>query len=451
MFKKVLIANRGEIALRIIRACEELDIQTLAVYSQVDELSLHTQFASEAICIGPASGVQSYLRADRIISAAEIGNVDAIHPGYGFLAENAEFAEQCESCNIKFIGPSAETIRLMGDKAMARETAKKAGVPIVPGSEGMLKTEKEALKVAQEIGFPVIIKAAAGGGGRGMRVVQSAAALPKEYAAARNEAEKSFGNGDVYLEKFIQNPRHIEFQILADSHGNVIHLGERDCSIQRRHQKVVEEAPSPFLSPELRKQMGDAAVKVAKAVKYENAGTIEFLVDSDGSFYFMEMNTRIQVEHPVTESITGIDLIQEQLRIASGLPLNLRQKDVKFTGHAIECRICAEDPMKNFMSSPGLVELFYPPGGLGVRVDSHVYSGYSIPPNYDSMIAKVIAIAENREKAIQRMDRALKECIIHGIKTNTVFLKAILNHPEFKAGETTTKFIENNFNQLINP
>ncbi|MEQ9823076.1 MAG: acetyl-CoA carboxylase biotin carboxylase subunit [Puniceicoccaceae bacterium] len=448
MFKKVLIANRGEIALRIIRACRELDVKTLAVYSQADELSLHTQLANEAICIGPPPSNQSYLRVERILSAAEIGDVDAIHPGYGFLAENAEFAEQCASCNIKFIGPSPQAIRLMGDKATARETVKAAGVPIIPGSDGPLSSEKEAIETAQKIGFPVIIKAVAGGGGRGMRVAHNAVAFAKEYATAKNEAEKAFGNGDVYIEKFIENPRHIEFQILADSFGNVVHLGERDCSIQRRHQKVIEEAPSPFLTPELRQQMGDAAIKAAKAVDYENAGTVEFLVDTDGSFYFIEMNTRIQVEHPVTEEITGVDLLQEQLRIASGLPLSFTQEQVKFSKHAIECRICAEDPKKNFMPSPGMVELFYAPGGLGVRVDSHVYSGYHIPPHYDSMIAKVIAVGENREKAIQRMDRALNECIIHGIKTNTTFLKAILGNPTFQRGETTTRFIADNIDKL---
>jgi len=448
MFKKVLIANRGEIALRIIRACRELGVKTLAVYSQADELSLHTQLANEAICIGPAPSNQSYLKIERILSAAEIGDVDAIHPGYGFLAENAEFAEQCASCNIKFIGPSPQAIRLMGDKATARETVKAAGVPIIPGSDGLISSEKEAVEVAKRIGFPVIIKAVAGGGGRGMRVAHNAVAFTKEFLTAKNEAEKAFGNGDVYIEKFIENPRHIEFQILADSFGNVVHLGERDCSIQRRHQKVIEEAPSPFISQELRLKMGAAAVKAAKAVNYENAGTVEFLVDTDGSFYFIEMNTRIQVEHPVTEEVTGIDLLQEQLRIASGLPLSFTQEDIKIRKHAIECRICAEDPTKNFMPSPGLVELFYAPGGLGVRVDSHVYSGYSIPPNYDSMIAKVITFAENREKAIRRMDRALNECIIHGIKTNTTFLKAILGHPTFQKGETTTRFIADNIDKL---
>ncbi len=448
MFKKVLIANRGEIALRIIRACSELGTKSLAVYSQADELSLHTQLADEAICIGPAPSNQSYLKVERILSAAEIGDVEAIHPGYGFLAENAEFAEQCASCNIKFIGPSPQAIRLMGDKATARDTVKKAGVPIIPGSEGSIASEKEALIIAQEIGFPVIIKAVAGGGGRGMRVAHNSAAFAKEYATAKNEAEKSFGNGDVYLEKFIENPRHIEFQILADSHGNVIHLGERDCSIQRRHQKVIEESPSPFITPELRKKMGDDAIKAAKAVNYENAGTVEFLVDTDGSYYFIEMNTRIQVEHPVTEEVTGVDLLQEQLKIAYGEPLSMKQEDIIFNKHAIECRICAEDPANNFIPSPGTVELFYPPGGFGVRVDSHVYSGYVIPHHYDSMIAKIITVAENREKAIRRMDRALNECIIRGIKTNTSFLKAILGHPTFQNGETTTRFIGDNIDKL---
>ncbi|MCG8528768.1 MAG: acetyl-CoA carboxylase biotin carboxylase subunit [Opitutales bacterium] len=450
MFKKILIANRGEIALRIIRACKELGIETLAVYSQADEQSLHTQLATEAICIGPAPGNQSYLKTERILSAAEIGDVDAIHPGYGFLAENAEFAEQCASCNIKFIGPSAHAIQHMGDKAIARETVKEAGVPIIPGSDGPIESEKDALALANEIGYPVIVKAVAGGGGRGMRVAHNAPAFAKEFATARNEAEKSFGNGAVYIEKFIENPRHIEFQILADSHGNVIHLGERDCSIQRRHQKVIEEAPSPFLTEELRSKMGEAAVKAAKAVDYENAGTVEFLVDEDGSFYFIEMNTRIQVEHPVTEEVTGIDLLKEQIKIACGHKLELTQEQVEIKGHAIECRICAENPDKNFMPSPGNVELFFPPGGYGVRVDSHVYSGYSIPPHYDSMIAKVITVGKNREIAIQRMDRAIKECIIRGIHTNTSFLEAILRHAKFQQGKTTTRFIGDYFKQLTN-
>jgi acetyl-CoA carboxylase biotin carboxylase subunit len=451
MFNKVLIANRGEIALRIIRACEELGIRSLAVYSQADELSLHTQMASEAICIGPPPGNQSYLRTERILSAAEIGDVDAIHPGYGFLAENAEFAEQCESCQIKFIGPPAQAIRMMGDKAVAKKTVEAAGVPIIPGSDGPINSEAEAIKTAQRIGFPVIIKAVAGGGGRGMRVAHNAVAFAKELATARNEAEKAFGNGAVYIEKFIENPRHIEFQILADAHGNVVHLGERDCSVQRRHQKVIEESPSPFLTPELREKMGAAAIKAAMAVGYQNAGTIEFLVDTDGSFYFIEMNTRIQVEHPVTEQVTGIDLVQWQLKVAAGEPLGFSQKDIQFKGHAMECRICAEDPARNFMPCPGPVELFCSPGGLGVRVDSHVYSGYHIPPYYDSMIAKIIVTAENRKSALLRMDRALKECIIRGIHTNTSFLRAIVAHPQFREGGSTTRFIADHYDQLINP
>lgn len=379
MFNKILIANRGEIALRIIRACRELDIETVAVYSEADVQSLHVQLADGAICIGPAPGNESYLRAERIIAAAEIADVDAIHPGYGFLSEDPAFAEQCEECRIKFIGPRSQTIRQMGDKATARETVKAAGVPTVPGSEGVVRDPEEAIKIAESIGFPVIVKAVAGGGGRGMRLAHNAMTFLKEFAAASNEAEKAFGNGDVYIEKYIEEPRHIEFQILADEHGNVIHLGERDCSIQRRHQKVVEEAPSPFMTPELREAMGEAAVKAAKACDYWNAGTIEFLVDKNRNFYFIEMNTRIQVEHPVTEEVTGIDLVKEQLRIASGEKLGLKQKDVVIKGHAIEVRVCAENPGMNFAPYPGDISLYYPPGGHGVRVDSHIYGGYTIP------------------------------------------------------------------------
>ena len=363
MFDKILIANRGEIALRIIRACKELGIKTVAVYSEADEQSLHVQLADGAVCIGPAPSTESYLRADRIISAAEITDVDAIHPGYGFLSEKPEFAELCENCKIKFIGPSSKAIAMMGDKALARETVKKAGVPVIPGSEGVLDDEDEAIKVAEQIGYPVIIKAVAGGGGKGMRLAHNSVSFKKEYHAARNEAAKAFGNGAVYVEKYIECPRHIEFQILADSHGNVIHLGERDCSVQRRHQKVVEEAPSPFLTPELRAKMGEAAIKAARACDYENAGTIEFLVDKHGDFYFIEMNTRIQVEHPVTEEITGIDLINEQIRIALGEPLSIRQEDVEIKGHSMEVRICAEDPSRNFAPCPGEITLYYPPGG----------------------------------------------------------------------------------------
>tara|TARA_R100000027_G_scaffold67048_2_gene64396 strand:- start:2169 stop:3554 length:1386 start_codon:yes stop_codon:yes gene_type:complete len=442
MLKKILIANRGEIALRVIRACRELGIETLAVYSEADEQSIHCQIADDAICIGAAPSGESYLKADRILSAAELANVDAIHPGYGFLSENADFAEQCESCNIKFIGPSSQTIRMMGDKALARETVKSAKVPIIPGSEGAISDDKEALKLAKEIGFPVIIKAVSGGGGRGMRVAHNAVAFQREFETARAEAEKAFGDASVYIEKFIQEPRHIEFQILADEHGKVIHLGERDCSVQRRHQKVFEEAPSPFLSADLRRRMGRMAVKAAEAANYKNAGTIEFLVDKNGDFFFIEMNTRIQVEHPVTEIVTGIDLIKKQIQIASGEPLGIEQKQVKISGHAIECRICAEDPSRNFAPSPGVIDLYYPPGGPGIRLDSHVYSGYPVPPYYDSMIGKLITYGATRDEAILHMNRALKEYLIGGINTNIPFLQAIVSDPVFRQGQTTTRYVE---------
>lgn len=440
--QKVLIANRGEIALRIVRACRELGIKSLAVYSEADIESLHVQLADEAICIGKAQSSESYLRADRILSAAEIADVDAIHPGYGFLSENADFAEQCESCNIKFIGPSSEAIRKMGDKAIAKDTVKKAGVPVVEGSDGVLDNENDAVKTAQRIGYPVIIKAVAGGGGRGMRVAHNDVSLRKEFYVASNEAAKAFGNGAVYIEKYIQNPRHIEFQVLADRHGKVLHLGERDCSVQRRHQKLIEEAPSPFLTPELRKEMGDAAIRATRAADYEGAGTIEFLVDTDGSYYFLEMNTRIQVEHPVTEEVTGIDLIKQQLLIAQGEPISFNQEDITFDKHAIECRINAEDPSNNFMPSPGCIDLYYAPGGHGVRVDSHAYGGYIIPPYYDSMIGKLITYGATREVAIQRMYRALNEYLIRGIKTTIPLQKAIISDPDFRAGKATTKFME---------
>ena len=442
MFKKILIANRGEIALRIIRACRELGIQTVAVYSEADEQSLHVQLADGAICIGPAPSNESYLRAERIISAAEIADVDAIHPGYGFLSEDGAFAEQCEQCKIKFIGPQSSTIRMMGDKAMARATVKAAGVPTVPGSDGVIRDPEEAIAIAEKIGYPVIIKAVAGGGGRGMRLAHNAMTFKKEFAAASAEAEKAFGNGDVYLEKYIEEPRHIEFQVLADEHGNVIHLGERDCSIQRRHQKVVEESPSPFMEPGLREKMGEAAIRAAKACDYWNAGTIEFLVDKHRNFFFIEMNTRIQVEHPVTEEVTGIDLIKEQLRIASGEKLHHKQEDVKINGHAIEVRICAENPAMNFAPSPGEISLYYPPGGHGVRVDSHIYGGYTVPKYYDSMIAKVITVGRDRKMALARMDRALSEYLIRGLFTNISFARSIINDPEFARGNFTTRFIE---------
>lgn len=442
MLKKVLIANRGEIALRIVRACNELGIKTLAVYSEADEQSLHVQLADEAICIGPAASNLSYLKADRIIAAAEIADVDAIHPGYGFLAENADFAEQCAQCNIKFIGPGKEAIVNFGDKAKARDMAIQAKVPVIPGSDGTVDNEKDALEVAKKIGYPVIIKAVAGGGGKGMRTAHNAVAFVKEYNNARNEAEKAFGNGAVYLERFLEAPRHIEIQLLGDQHGNVIHLGERDCSVQRRHQKVVEEAPSPFISDDTRKKMGRDAVKLAKSVNYEGAGTVEFLVDGNGDYFFIEMNTRIQVEHGVTEEVTGVDLVKEQLLIASGQKLSYQQKDIKITMHCIECRVCAEDPSRNFAPCPGEITLYYSPGGHGVRIDSHCYSGYTIPPYYDSMIAKVMTYGRTRELALDRMDRALGEYLIRGIKTNVPFSRAIIRDPHFREGKYTTKFIE---------
>lgn len=442
MINKVLIANRGEIALRIVRACRELGIKTLAVYSEADEQSLHVQLADEAICIGPAASSQSYLKVDRLIAAAEIGDVDAIHPGYGFLAENAVFAEQCEAANIKFIGPRSQTIRLMGDKASARRIAREAGVSTVPGSQGPIADEREALALAKEIGFPVIIKAVAGGGGKGMRVAHNAPAFQKEFATACAEAEKAFANGSVYLEKYLEAPRHIEFQILADEHGKIIHLGERDCSVQRRHQKLIEESPSPFLTPDLRERMGAAAIRVAEACQYTNAGTIEFLVDPEGNFYFIEMNTRIQVEHGVTEEVTGYDLVKRQIRISAGEPTEINQEDVKILRHAVECRINAEDPSRNFAPCPGEISLYYAPGGHGVRVDSHVYGGYTIPPYYDSMIAKVISYGPNRKLALDRMNRALSEYIIRGIRTTIPLARAIINDPIFRSGGATTRFIE---------
>ena len=442
MIRKILIANRGEIALRIVRACRELGIHTLAVYSEADVQSLHVQLADEAICIGPAPGSESYLRADRILSAAEVGDVDAIHPGYGFLSENSEFAEQCESCNIIFIGPKSETIQKMGNKAKARETVSKAGVPIIPGSDGPIENEHDATKVAQKIGFPVIIKAVSGGGGRGMRIAHNAVSFVKEFLSARLEAEKAFGDGSLYVEKYLESPRHIEFQILADIHGNTVHLGERDCSVQRRHQKLIEESPSPFLDKNLRNRMGKAAIKATEAADYVNAGTIEFLVDAKGNFYFIEMNTRIQVEHAVTEEATGIDLIKEQIQIAAGNKLSFAQKDVSLTKHAIECRICAENPSKGFIPSPGEIGLYSAPGGHGVRVDSHVYGGYTVSPHYDSMISKVISYGRTRRIALDRMYRALSEYLIRGIDTNVEFLKAVLLDPAFRQGEATTTYIE---------
>ncbi|MEB3123892.1 MAG: acetyl-CoA carboxylase biotin carboxylase subunit [Snowella sp.] len=439
---KILIANRGEIALRILHSCEELGITTVAVHSTIDRQALHVQLADESVCIGPPPSSKSYLNIPNIISAALTRNATAIHPGYGFLAENARFAEICADHQITFIGPSPEAMRAMGDKSTAKKTMQKAGVPTVPGSPGLIESEQDALRMASEIGYPVIIKATAGGGGRGMRLVREESEFVRMFQAAQGEAEAAFGNGGVYLEKFIERPRHIEFQILADNYGHVIHLGERDCSIQRRHQKLLEEAPSPFLNPKLRQKMGDAAIKAAKSINYTGAGTVEFLVDASGNFYFMEMNTRIQVEHPVTEMITGLDLITEQIRIAQGEKLSLTQSQVNLNGHAIECRINAEDPDQNFRPHPGKISGYLPPGGPGVRVDSHVYTDYEIPPYYDSLIGKLIVWAPNREMAIKRMKRALKECAITGIPTTIDFHRRILETPAFLAGDVYTNFIE---------
>ena len=442
MFKKILIANRGEIALRIIRACRELGVQSVAIYSEPDIHSLHVQLADEAICIGPAASSDSYLKIDRIISAAEISDVDAIHPGYGFLAENAHFADVCASCNIKFIGPTAQAIRMMGDKNSARDCARAAGVPISPGSDGIIADEAEALRVARKIGYPVMIKAVAGGGGRGMRIASNEGSLVQGYHAARMEAEKAFGNGAVYIEKFIVNPHHIEFQVFGDQHGRVVHLGERDCSLQRRNQKIVEECPSPLMTPELRKKMGDASIKLCESVGYQNAGTIEYLVDDDGNFYFMEMNTRIQVEHPITEEVYGCDLVKHQIQIAAGEHLSAHVINAQPRGHAIECRINAEDPERNFQPCPGNIDLYYAPGGRGIRIDSHAYAGYPIPSNYDSMIAKVIATASNRTACINRMSRALGEYMITGIKTTIPFQQAIMQNSDFRRGAYHTGFVE---------
>ena len=441
MFKKVLIANRGEIALRVIRACRELGIQTVAVYSEADRDSLHVRFADDDVCIGPPAGRESYLKIPRIIAAAEITGADAIHPGYGFLAENAEFSEICTASGITFIGPTAHQIRVMGDKASARKAMADCGVPIVPGTPGPVEDVDEALAFAESIGFPVIIKASAGGGGKGMRVAKDADDFARSFNLARSEALSAFGNGDVYVEKYLLKPRHIEFQILGDTHGNCIHLGERDCSVQRRHQKLIEEAPSPAMTPDLRLRMGADAVRGAKAIDYVGAGTIEMLLDTDGSYYFMEMNTRIQVEHPVTEMLTGVDLVQEQIRVASGLPLRVTELPM-LRGHVIECRVNAEDPMRNFQPSPGKINTFHPPGGPGVRIDSHVYAGYTVPPHYDSLLAKLIVQAPTRAEAVKRMQVALESFIIEGPTTTIPFLAKVMQNATFQSGDFDTKFLE---------
>lgn len=442
MIKKVLIANRGEIAVRIIRACREMGIETVAVYSEADREALHTKLADEAVCIGPAASSESYLSMDRIISATIVTGADAIHPGFGFLSENAKFAELCERCHITFIGPKAKVIASLGNKQEARNTMITAGVPVIPGSEKSVCEVMEGTEMADRIGYPVIIKAALGGGGKGMRTAYSSEEFEQSFQTAQKEAQMAFGDGTMYIEHYVENPRHIEFQILADHYGNVIHLGERDCSIQRNHQKMIEESPSVALSEELREEMGKAAVKAAKAAGYVNAGTIEFLLDKNGSFYFMEMNTRIQVEHPVTEWVTGIDLVKEQIRIASGEKLSYTQEEVRLDGHAIECRINAENPEKGFRPSPGTITDMYLPGGKGIRIDSAVYSGYCIPPYYDSMIAKLIVWAENRQEAIRKMQSALGETVIEGIDTNIDYQYEILNHPDYLSGNVDVEFIQ---------
>ncbi|MFR3597637.1 MULTISPECIES: acetyl-CoA carboxylase biotin carboxylase subunit [Enterocloster] len=449
MFNKILIANRGEIAVRIIRACREMGIQTVAVYSEADKDCLHTLLADEAICIGPAPSTQSYLNMERILSATVAMKADAIHPGFGFLSENARFAELCSKCNITFIGPSAEIINRMGNKSAARKTMIEAGVPVVPGSKEAVHTSESGLAMAKEIGFPVMIKASSGGGGKGMRISRSEEDFTEHFTAAQLESVKGFSDDTMYIEKYIEKPRHVEFQIMADRFGNVIHLGERDCSIQRRHQKVLEEAPCSVISPELRKKMGETAVRAAKSVGYENAGTIEFLLDKDRNFYFMEMNTRIQVEHPVTEMVSGIDLIKEQIRVAAGEPLSVTQDQVEIKGHAIECRINAENPEKHFMPCPGLIRTVHLPGGNGVRVDTHIYGDYKVPANYDSMLMKLIVYDKDREAAIAKMQSALGEVIIEGIETNINFQYEILENEAFRAGDTDTAFIEKYFPEYV--
>lgn len=445
MFEKILVANRGEIAVRIIRACKELNIRTVAVYSEIDANSMHVQMADEAICIGKAASKDSYLRIDRLISAAEIADVDAIHPGYGFLSENAHFADVCENCNIRFIGPRSQAMNALADKASSRELAKKAGVPTPPGSDGLVDDEQTALEVAKRIGYPVIIKAVAGGGGRGMRTAHNDISLVKGYHTARSEAESAFGNSGVYIEKFIENPHHVEFQILGDNKGNIYHLNERDCSIQRRNQKLIEETPSPLLVSkfkDLRKKMGKAAVRIAELAQYTNAGTVEFIVDDNGNFYFLEVNKRIQVEHPITEEVTGIDLVKMQILIALGETIKISQSSSAIKGHAIECRINAEDPFDDFRPSPGRIEMFYAPGGPGVRLDTHAYAGYTIPPTYDSLIGKLITYGKDRREAIDKMSRALGEFMITGVKTTVPFEMAILQDPNFRRGVYSTNFVD---------
>ena len=439
---KILIANRGEIAVRIIRACKEMNLKTVAVYSEADKDSLHTRLADEAICIGPAESNKSYLNYKNIIEAAYITGADSIHPGFGFLSENSQFAKICEESNIKFIGPSYEVIKLMGNKSNAKEMMEKAGVPVVPGSKGSVKSLNEAKEISKKIGYPVMIKAAAGGGGRGIRIVNSEAEVESSYNIVKQESMNSFKDDEIYIEKYIQNPRHVEIQILADEHGNVIHLGERDCTVQRRNQKILEETPSTAIDDKIREKMGDAAIKAVKKVGYTSCGTIEFLVDKDKNFYFMEMNTRIQVEHPITEERTGIDIVKEQIRIAAGEPLRLKQKDIKFKGHCIECRINAENPSKNFRPCPGKITGLILPGGNGIRIDTFVYAGYTIPPNYDSMIAKIIAFGKTRNEAISKMKRALEETVIEGVDTNIDFLFKIIKNPNFIRGKFDTSFIE---------
>jgi acetyl-CoA carboxylase biotin carboxylase subunit len=441
MFKKILIANRGEIAMRIIYACREMGIKTVAVYSEADENSLHVRFADEDVCIGPARSADSYLNVPAVISAAEITGADAIHPGYGFLSESAYLAEVCEACHIKFIGPDPQAIRLMGDKARARKVMKKAGVPVLPGSDGPVESEEKALKVAKEIGYPVIVKATAGGGGRGMRVVRAPGELSHAVKTAQREAEAAFGVGDVYIEKYVESPRHIEFQVLGDHHGGMVHLGERECSIQRRHQKLIEESPSTALTEKMRRKMGSTVIDAAKAVQYSNAGTFEFLMDSAGHFYFMEANTRLQVEHPVTEMVTGIDIVKEQIRIAAGERLGFKQSEVTFSGHAIECRINAEDP-DTFVPSPGMIRAFSVPGGPGVRIETFAHAECTISPYYDSMIAKIIAHGRDRQEAIARMRRALEMTVVEGIKTTIPLHLRILSDPDFVAGRLSTSFME---------